>query len=206
MSDNMQGLRDDVAFMRNLAEDGRNAPLLGGEISMAAGLCFGAASLAHYAALKGWLGEVGPEFNLIWIGAGALFAAFLVLSIRRQRSQRGAAATVNRATGSAWQGVGLAVFAIFGGFIMASARTGEWIIMAMLVPVILALYGAAWAVAGEMTGRTWIKGVAGLSLILSVLTGWLAGTAEQYLVYAAALVLTAFIPGVIMLRQERRAA
>src|SRR5206468_3183050 len=37
---------DNIAFMRALAEEGRNAPFVGGPIMLAAGLCFGSASLA----------------------------------------------------------------------------------------------------------------------------------------------------------------
>jgi low temperature requirement protein LtrA len=54
-----------------------------------------------------------------------------------------------------------------------------------------------------MTGRTWIKGVAGMSVVLSLVVAWLAGSAEQWLVYGVALLLTAFVPGLVMMRQAR---
>ena len=34
-------IRDDIAFMRALAEEGRNGPLVGGPMLLAAGLSFG---------------------------------------------------------------------------------------------------------------------------------------------------------------------
>lgn len=207
MTDGLQGLREDVAFMRTLAEEGRNAPLRGGEVSVAAGLTYGGASFLTYAASKGWLGAAfGDAISWVWIAAGVAFFLVLFLSIRRNKGERGANAPANRAANAAWLGVGLAIFAIFGAFIFASARNDQWVMMTLLAPVILALYGAAWAVAGGMTGRTWIKGVAGLSFVLSVLTGWLAGTDEQWLVYGVALLLTAFLPGLVMLRQARARA
>lgn len=204
MTDGMQGLREDVAFMRGLAEEGRNAPLLGGDIAVAAGLIYGGTSLITYAGLKGLFGLTGEAIGWSWLAAGVVFALVLVLSVRRQKGERGAATAANRANSAAWGWVGLAIAVLFGGFFLAASRTDEWIVMTMLAPVILALYGAAWGVAGAMSGRAWIKGVAVLSVALSLAVAWLAGTEEQWLLYGVALLLTAFVPGLILLRQARQ--
>lgn len=206
MTDQMQGLREDVAFMRGLAEEGRNAPLLGGDISVAAGLIYGAASFATYAGIEGVFGLTPEGIGWVWLAASVIFGLALLVSIRRQKGEHGVETAANRANSAAWGGAGMAIFALFGGFFLAAYRTDEWIVMTMLAPVILALYGAAWGVAGAMTGRTWNKGVAGLSLVLSLVTAWFAGSAEQWLVYGVALLLTAFFPGLVMLRQAHRAA
>jgi len=72
MSD-MQSVRDDIAFMRALAEEGRSTPLLGGAIMLTAGLVFGGASLAHFiisisgAHLTPWI------YPTLWVGAGVFF-------------------------------------------------------------------------------------------------------------------------------------
>ena len=41
MTDQNQAIRDDIAFMRALAEEGRQTPLLGGSVLVAVGLIFG---------------------------------------------------------------------------------------------------------------------------------------------------------------------
>ena len=46
MTDQNHAIRDDIAFMRELAEEGRQAPIVGGSILLASGLSFGTASLA----------------------------------------------------------------------------------------------------------------------------------------------------------------
>ena len=202
MSDQMQSLREDVAFMRGLAEEGRNAPLEGGDILVAAGLFYGGASLTQYAAMKGL---VDPDVsNWSWLVASALFGLALFASIRRTRREGGPRGA-NRATDAAWTGLGFAIFAIFGAFVLASVRTQEWVIMFMIAPVILGLYGAAWSVAGAITGKAWIKAVAGASLLLALAVAALTGTAEQSLAYAAALVLVALLPGIVLLRRARAA-
>jgi hypothetical protein len=205
MTDGLHGLREDVAFMRALAEDGRSAPLLGGSISVAAGLCFGGGSLLTYAVLKRWIDLPLPAISWIWMAVSVPFVVVLVLTSRRMSREGRANSAANRASGAAWTAAGLAIFALFGAFILGSARTGEWIIMALLPPVILALYGAAWGVAGAVSGKGWIRAVAGAALVLAVACGWLAGAAEQYLVYALALFLCAALPGAVLMRQARAA-
>jgi len=103
--DNMQVLRDDLAFMRDLADDGSNAPLLFGGVMVAAGL-------------------------------------------------------------------------------------------------ILALYGAAWFVAGEMSRQGWLKLVALAAFIGAVVLGALASGPHLMLAYAACLVLVAVVPGIVLMRPE----
>jgi hypothetical protein len=205
MTDGLQGLRDDVAFMRGLAEEGRRAPLLGGSISLAAGLSFGTGSLMTYAVLKGWVGLPLQAISWIWAAAAIPFFVVLIGVSRRLGRQAGANSGANRANGAAWTAAGFAIFALFGAFILGSARTGEWIIMALLPPVILALYGAAWTVAAALTDKGWIRLVASGTLVLAVACGWLAGTAEQYLIYGAALLLFAALPGAVLMRQAREA-
>lgn len=204
MTDQMQGLREDVAFMRGLAEDGRDTPLGGGSIGAAAGALFGLASLATYAVLKRWTGLDYDAIGWFWLAAGVLFTLALITDGRSRAAKRRTSAA-NRANSAAWTGAGFAIFAIFGAFILASVRTDEWIVMTLLAPVILGFYAAAWSVAGAMTGRLWMKLTAGAALVLAVLMGWMAGTAEQYLLYAFALFGTALVPGLVMMRQVRAA-
>ena len=205
MTDGLQGLRDDVAFLRGLAEQGGSAPLLGGSILAAAGALFAPASLVHWAVVSDRL-DLGPSaINLIWPAAAAAFFIALLTLRSRLRGAPGACRGPNRAMGAAMKGMGLSSFALWGAFVLASARTGEWVIMDMFSVVILALYGGAWFVAAAVSGRGWLHVVASAAFILAVAAAWLVGRPEFYLAYAAALVLTALIPGLMLTRQARAA-
>lgn len=206
MTDGLQGLRDDVAFMRDMAEQGGAAPLLGGSILAAAGALFAPASLVHWAVASGRLDLGAPAVNLIWLGAAAAFFLALFTLKSRMRGAPGAARGPNRAMGAALKGVGLSSFALWGAFILASVRTGEWVIMDMFSVVILALYGGAWFMAAAVSGRGWLNAVASAAFIIAVATAWLVGRPEFYLAYAVALVLTALIPGLLLTRQARAVA
>lgn len=205
MTDGLQGLRDDVAFMRGLAEQGRNAPLLGGSVLVAAGAVFAPASLAHWAVVSDRWDLPRSGLAVIWVAAVAVFLVALFTSKSRMRGQADASSRNNQASGAVWTGVGLASFALWGAFMIASVRTGEFVIMDMFAVIILALYGAGFSVAGALSGQAWLKAVAGAAMLLAVGLALLVGRPEQYLLYALALVLVALVPGLVMIRQARTA-
>lgn len=200
--DQIQSVRDDIAFMRALAEEGTQVPLLGGGISLAAGLIFAAASVVHWAVVQDVL-QV-PEWTLmiIWIGAGTIFGVICNLLIRRSNAQPGASSSVNKATGSAWSAVGFAIFAMFLALFAMVWATKNGAIFNVFPVLILALYGAAWSVAADLSGRFWIRIVSLGSFAAAVIMGLLAVSPYLMLAYAAALLLLAALPGFILLRQE----
>ena len=198
----MQTLKDDMAFMKALAQEGSATPLLFGGNMVAAGLIFGLASVGHWMIATGLLAVSEWGFLFNWLGAAAVFGVVSTLLVRRASKRPGFSAGVNRATGSAWSGVGFAILAMWMGMMAYSYRTGHWEVMNIFPTVIFALYGAAWMVAGDMSGKLWIKLTALGSFAAAVGMGFLSGINEQMLGYAACLFLLAVVPGLILMRQE----
>ncbi|HYE45043.1 MAG TPA: hypothetical protein VEA44_04635 [Caulobacter sp.] len=198
----LQSVRDDIAFMRALAEEGSQVPMLGGGISAAAGLIFGAASVIHWLMQSDILRVNGWFYMVNWVGAGVVFGVICSLLIKRSRSQAGANSSVNKATGSAWSAVGFAIFTTFLGMCAIGWVTKSDDVFYIFPVMILALYGSAWSVAADMSGKGWIRIVALASFAGAVLMGLLTNHPMQMLAYAAALLLLAFVPGVILMRQE----
>ncbi|HEX8568815.1 MAG TPA: hypothetical protein VF699_02685 [Caulobacteraceae bacterium] len=201
-NDQMQAIRDDLAYMRALADEGRRTPLLGGSILIAAGLIYGAAALAHWAVITDVLAVGLAGLNVIWgVAVAAFFAALFVLKARLG-GKPGAAAMNNKVSAAAWGGMGGASFAIALSLFAAVYKTGDWIFMGLFPPVIFALYGAAWIVGSALSDAPWMRWVAVASFGAAVASGLLIGTAEQYLVYAAAFFLLSVVPGIALTRQE----
>lgn len=150
----MQTLKDDIAFMRALAQEGSAVPLLFGGTMVAAGLIFGLASVGHWLMVSGTLKVPSPWYLMgNWVAAGAVFGVICTLLLRRAKSRPGYTASVNKATGAAWSGVGFAIFACWAGMTAIGLTTGDWQVMNMFPVLILALYGAAWFVAAAMSGE-----------------------------------------------------
>lgn len=198
----IQTLKDDIAFMRALAQEGSSAPLLGGSILVAAGLIFGAGSIAHWAVISGILVVTPWVFPAIWLGALAVFFAVLTLLSRRLKARPGALSPGNRAAGSAWAAVGWTIFAISLSLIIISIRTQSEVVMLVFPSLILGLYGMGWSVAAAMSGKRWLWMTAIASYAGALVVAWFAAEPTVYLVYAGALLLLASLPGYILMRQE----
>lgn len=201
--DQMQSVKDDIAFMRALAAEGQRTPMLGGAIMAVAGVIFAPASLAYWALITGIL-KLDPNWGsmIIWMGALAIFLIALTILNLRIGNKPGARSPTNRATGAAWSGVGFSIFAMGISYGLAGWRLQSEDVMVTFPSVIFALYGAGWAVASAMTGKKWLWYVALGSWVMAPVLGFLAGDASQYLAYAAALLLLMALPGVVLLRQE----
>lgn len=198
----IQTLKDDIAFMKALAQEGSAVPLLFGGVMVAAGVIFGLGSVGHWLLDSGVL-QLSPWFFMVnWLGAGAVFGIVANLILRRARTRPGYSAGVNKATGAAWSGVGFAIFACWAGLTAFGVTTGQWGVMNVFPILILALYGAAWFVAASLSGKGWLMLIAIGSFAGAVVMGALSGTDYLMLGYAACLVLLAVLPGWLLMRQE----
>ena len=200
MTDHMQTIRDDIAYIKTLAEEGRGEAARGGAIGVAAGLIYAACSVIQWAALTGRVAPVVS--NGAWILGTLLFYAVLAAVKRRMGSSAGR----GRASGAAWAGVGWAVFALAVAIAVATWRTQSMVLIYFAPSIILALYGAAWTVGAALSGRVWVRLMAAGAFVATVVCAWFITDPVQYLIYAAALVLLAALPGALVMRQERRAA
>jgi len=198
MSDQLQTFREDIAYLRTLAEAGRTRGAQGGAIMLAAGLAFSGASVLQWAALTGLAGALASSLG--WLAALGLFVIVLVW-VKRTTP---AAAGRFRALGLAWAAVGWTIFALFAAIAVGVWRTHDEILLRFFPSIILALYGAAWSIGAAITARPWMRLTAGGSFVLSVVCAYFIADAAQYLVYALALVLLAALPGAVMMREEAR--
>lgn len=196
----------DIAWMRRLAEEGRQAPLEGASILFGAGLIYGAAALFHWAVASGLAGFDMSAVNYSWIGATVLFFAVLILAIRRLKQTRSVTTAGNRASGVAWASVGWGIFALFAAMAMLSWRLGEeaaLVSFALMPSVIMVFYGSGWAVSAAMqrSRPLWMLAIA--SFAAAPLLAALTGSAALYLAYAAALFLLMALPGFLLMRAAR---
>lgn len=206
MNDQLRALEQDIGFLKALAVEGRPTTLIGGSLLIAAGITFAAASLAQWAGLSG-LVHVGSGwfYPAVWALSLVAFFIELFVIVRRLRPQRKGDA-VNRAIGAAWTGVGVSIFALFICASIIAWRTQSDAPAMMLPSVILAMYGLCWSVAASLTGTRWIWAAAIGSYVGAVVVAILCRDTVLYLVYAAALIVLAAVPGYVLVRTARAAA
>jgi hypothetical protein len=196
----------DIAWMRRLAEENAQAPFRGASILTAAGLIYGGASVVHWATITGLIHESGPISGVIWLIATGVFLAFLVFASLRLRRREGVMTAANRAAAAVWTGVGWGTFALFGAMAVGGWRTGGegMVAFVWLIPsIIMVFYGMGWAVTAAMVRSRPLWGLAIASFAAAPLLALMAGSAAQYLAYAAALFLLMALPDFLLMRAAR---
>lgn len=200
--DTPNSLQDDIAYMRALAHEGRHTPQLGGNVLMTAGIVFGVAAVVHFAIDYGLISLPPISYSVIWGVAMLVFFAVLIGQVRGQAGRPGVQSPVNRATNTAWMGVGLATFVLALSMGIIGWKTQSPYVAYIFPSLIFALYGAAWAVSAEMSGLKWQWKLAIGAWIAAPAIALLIDTPFIWLGYAAGLILFAFVPGLILRRQE----
>lgn len=203
MTDQNQTVREDIAFMRSLAEAGRDRPMLGGAILVACGLIFGGASLVVWY-LASYRGMAGMMYPTVWGVAFLLYLATLIPLVRRiPRTASGAQA----AAGIAWSGVGWSSFVIVLSLMLISGRTQNWLVMWALPSIFMALYGSVWLLAASLFRKPWIYLTAVASFAAALVSAWFAAEGQTvWLIYGLSLFALLAGPGLYMMRQTRAAA
>lgn len=201
MSDHNQAIREDIAFMRSLAEAGRGGPLKGGSILTAAGLIYAACAFITWAAATS---PTSPLFMpILWFGGTGLF--FVALFVLRRRL--GPQTDANQAAGLIWAGAGWALFVIVLSLILMAYRANAWWVLAAICPIVLGTYGAAWSVAGILTKAGWMRAVGFGAFAMALVCGWYALEVRTlFLLYGVSLLGLVALPGYLAMRQARRAA
>lgn len=196
-------LSTDLAYLRDLAEAGQNAPLLGGRFLAMWGGLVTLAYIGHYLIASGAAG-LGPEtLGIMWGGfvilgiGGQLALQFLV------PNKAGQASAGNRVQAVLWTVSGFMLFAYFAGVVARIVMTGEGIEgFFWSVPVVLGLYGIGQYVTGVMANSAALKFAGIVALVGVAVAAVLTGSDLIWLVGAGVAFLAVFVPGLMMLRAE----
>lgn len=197
-------IHGDIAYMKSLAAEGRDAPVLVGPILVAAALWFGAATVGQWLISLGKIPLTGWGVMWMWVGAAIGFAALLYVLIRRICTKEGSKTKDNTAIGAAWSACGYTIFGLWLVLMAFGLSTGNWSAMALMPAIVMIAYGAAWFIAGQVSGRGWMVLTGVVSFAGAAALGWFAFTHWTYGVYLALLVLVALLPGLHLMKLAAR--
>lgn len=199
-----KSLVDDIDYLRTLAEAGEQSPLLGGRFYMLWGTLMGLAYSGHYLLITGTIGS--PTWlAVMWptvITAGLLGQTLMVRSLNKN-SPPGFGSAGNQTSMYVWQYAGIAMFALFVGLIgrimmgIGSPLEIDW-----SVPVVFALYSVALGTSGAMAGNTILKVTSWIAATVFAGALMLIGQPEVYLLGSTGMILSAVVPGFLLLRAE----
>ena len=197
-------LQDDLRYVRDLAERGARAPLLGGRLMIWWGALLSVAYIVRHFALTGAFGPDTPVFALNWIVFGIVGAVGQVVLLRGLADKPGAGSAGNLASRSVWGAAGGAIGSGVGGIVAAVARGAPVSSFDWIVPIAFAVYGCALVVTSSLAGDRVVRAAGIGALVMVGLFSALHQWSDRYLLAAAGVMLTVMLPGILMVRAEPR--
>ncbi|MEA3065725.1 MAG: hypothetical protein QOJ27_2177 [Sphingomonadales bacterium] len=196
--------REDLRYVRQLAESGAHAPLLGGRFMAWWGLLLTIAYTLQHFALQGRFGEGGAAFGLIWGGFSLLGGLGQFALARSIAGKAGSGSAGNRASRPVWTAAAGAILAMFIGLAIASRGRMGPTTFDGIVPVAFTAYSCALVVTGALARSAVTKAAgAGAAAMVGLFTAMILSP-DRYLLAAAGVFATVLLPGLLLLRAERR--
>lgn len=198
-------VRDDLDYIRDLAESGAKAPLLGGRFLIWFGGIVTLAYIAHYLIMTGTIPGGGPTLGYMWIGVSVvMMVGFFTMLARFPKDKPGQGSAGNRAS-MVWTAAGISIFSFFVGAILGQISGDlEPVVFNYSVPMVFAAYACSLMVTGSLAGnRVMMAGAWAASVFVGVSVA-LIMRPELYLAAAAGAFFSVFVPGVFLLKNEPR--
>jgi hypothetical protein len=201
MTDQIQTIHDDIAYMRALADDDGRMPMAVGGQFVAAGLIYGLPVFAAWATLRGLLPL--PQGWVGWIGVGSTVVFLPVLVLMMSRSRGWAPGPTGRAFAAAWTSVAATIIALGTATWLAGVRLGVPDLWQLWPSILFGVYGSCWAgVAVVRRSLGW--GLVALGCYAtSVVSALLIGTPNLLLCLGFGLLVWLAGPGLVLMSRAR---
>ena len=198
-------IKDDIAYMRGLAEAGRRGPVLGASILFVSGLIYGLAAIGSWFIHSGRLGIQLPVPGLEWWIAGAVQIAFVVVMSRRLQGQTRQGNPSSRLFGVVWSSLGVSILVFVLALAAIQWAFGVQLVWLAMPAFVMTVYGIGWSVSAMLVQRLWMHGVAAVSFLAAISTAFtvMLPNALGLLVYAALILLVVAAPGYVRMREAK---
>jgi len=200
--------QEDLRMMRELAEEGRNRPLLSGRHLVLFGAAIALASLLHGLVMLGTLDWPPNALPFIWLGL--IVPAMVVSKLWRSGAREWQPSLGHKVEQAVWQAGGaflgiisISTLALAYLRLEQSGETVTFYLMSMIAPVTFGVYATALA-ASAAAGRVGaLRPFAALSMAFVVATALTAGTAVQFAVMGVGVLLVSVVPGFMLIAREQ---
>lgn len=202
-----EDIRDDLAYVRALAEEGRDTPLVNGLTYVIWGLLVGATALLSYGDNMEWL-NLGP-FDGIWLWMITLSAGWALSMYfgRRAYTKPGASTLGNRTAAAVWFAVGifatgfwLTLMVVHDNF--TDIGVPPYFLFGLMFPMAFGLFGVAFFATAAAARVGWMRWISAIAWVCAALSLALMNSVHQSLVGGVGTLLCSALPGFILMRNE----
>ena len=162
-------LQDEISYMKQMAEDGRKAPIAGGIIGVWWGDLTFVMLLVHWATLTDRLPLAIHNIGWVWLIYGVIGSIGTYVLVKKGENSPGANSVNSQVGGIAWMlsSFGILTFTI-GSVIATSGFDLPLWLFNVILPVALICYGIVIGVIGTLTMNRKSGVVSGLSFLFAI--------------------------------------
>jgi len=202
---NTDTIRDDLAFLKGLAESGGRTQWTGGAVFVAGGMLYGLQCVVQWAQAIGLI-TMGSRPTIVFT-AGITVAFLIALCIILVRNRKLTAQGIsNKAFNAVFAATGLTNVVLIIIFASVAIPRQSIVIWELYPAALFALQGSAWYVAFLLRRKLWLVVVAGGWFASAIALGLLVGTTNYVLACGIALIIFMTVPGFYMMRLARQVA
>ena len=199
---------EELIQMRRVAEEGRDAPLISGVMYVIWGGVIGSASLIVFFNDIKWISLGAAGSYAPWIVAVAAGWALSFTFGPRTAKKRGAETIGNRTSKAVWFAVGLFLTSFWLTLLVihdnfTSIGVPPYFLFNLIFPIAFGLYGVAFFATSVAARIQWLRWIALLSWVASLTSLALLGSVYQVFVGALGSFFCAFVPGLLLMQQEK---
>ena len=193
----------DLAYIRQVSEAARGAPLLGGRFLVFWGSLVAAAWAGQWAVLSGAAGLEAWVLGPMWLAFGVVGGLGQFALVRSAARKPGQGTSANTVSAAAWTAGGFALFSYAGAMIAAAALgRADQAMLDTILAVAFAVYAMAFVATAAASGAAWLRGFAALSFAGAGTVPFFLGEPVLYLISAVVVFVVAAVPGMILLARE----
>jgi len=194
---------NDIDYIKSLAEEGRNSPLLSGRIGLWWGILLSITLMTHWASLEHIIPLPIDMIGILWMSFGIIGGIGSAIISKSLINKPGISSVNNRVSIILWTGSSILLF-IYSLSALASTLTGkvDIIIMDTIAPVAFGLSALAHFVLSKISNNPWQKLSAILAIAFVPITMLLIGTSALLLAAAIGVVFTNIVPNFIGILRE----
>lgn len=204
-------LAAELASMRAIAEQGRDAPLVGGVFYMLWGGLMGVSSFIVFLAESEIIALWRYGHVTIWAAAGVIGWVMSMVIGARMGGRPGALTLGNQTARAVWFAVGALMTVLWIALMFAhdnftALGVPRFFLFGMMFPIAFGVYGIAFYATAVAARQRWLYAFALLSWGFCVAGLFFLDSAVQFALGAAGSIACAFTPGLLMVLREPKTA
>jgi hypothetical protein len=202
VTDQMQTVREDLAFLKTVATDEGQLPWYLGASFFFASLIWGLPVVAIWAQQSGLMFSPGPWEGWIWLVATVVYIPFQIgLMLLSPKPKPGA--STGRAFLPTWAGMGLITVVMVAVIFIAGVRMHDRQVWQIWTSLIFAVWGGAWLGVAMLRPRHGWMWIALGSFANAMVNAFLINTPNETLGCAVGILLWMGGPGVMIMLNAR---